>query len=231
MFATAALSAAATLAACASTAGAPPATESSPAVERAWVWILTGPRDDEVRDPARSLAFAGHFANMTKMAERGDLLVAGPFGEPRARDDHRGIFVLATGDLDEAREVAASDPTSKAGVFTLAVEPFRTTDELERLNAMHTAALEASGISNPPPGAHCRTYVLVAGAPPAAAERALTGAPVLFGGRLGAGADERALACLDAATADEARALLPSDADVTWSVMPWFATEEIANLR
>jgi uncharacterized protein YciI len=170
---------------------------------------------------------------MERMANAGELWIAGPFGEPRARSDHRGIFVLATGDLDAARTIASTDPTAQAGVFVFEIEPFRSADALARVTPMHAAAVAAAGVEDEPPGFHCRAYVLVTGAPADAAERALADAPVLFGGRLGAGADERALACLDARTADEARALLADDdaGGVAWTVMPWFATEEIANLR
>jgi uncharacterized protein YciI len=193
----------------------------------AWVWILTGPRDAEVAGAARAAAFAGHFANMERMADAGELLLAGPFGEPRARPDQRGVFVLATADLAEAQAVAATDPTAQAGIFRFELESFRSSDRLAQLGPMHAAAVEASGVAEPPPGFHCRPYLLVTGTPTAAAERALAELPVLFAGRIGA--DQRALACLDARTADEARALLADG--VEWTVMPWFATEEIARLR
>ena len=201
----------------------------NPRASQSWVWILTGPRDTEVQGEERRAAFAGHFANMKRMATEGELLISGPFGEPRVRDDHRGVFLLATDDLAHARQVANTDPTAQAGVFVFEVERFETTDALERVSAMHAAALV--GVDNPPPGYHCRPYVLVTGQPAASAERALAEAPVLFGGRIGAGADVRALACLDATTADEAQAHLPDEDDVQWTVMPWFATEEISNLR
>jgi uncharacterized protein YciI len=213
---------------CFASCAAAPRAPRDEAPARSWVWIVTGPRDADVQGEARSAAFAGHFANMGRMAEAGEMLVAGPFGEPRARDDHRGVFVLATSDLAEAQRVADSDPTAQAGVFRFEIEPFTCAAPLERLTAMHAAA--TADVENPPPGYHCRPYVLVAGAPAAAAEMALASTPVLFRGRIGAGANERALACLDAQTADEAHALVTSE-DVAWTVMPWFATEEIANLR
>lgn len=226
-FALALLSIPALLGACATTA--PAEHEHS----LSWVWILTGPRDAEVQGEARNAAFAGHFANMDRMAEEGQLLVAGPFGEPRAQDDHRGIFLLATADTAHAEEVAFSDPTAQAGVFVFEVEPFATDDPLDRLGPLHEAAIEASGVENPPPGYHARPYVLLTGAPAGAAEAALetAGAPVLFAGRLGAGEAERTLACLDAQTADEAQALLPAAGGVSWTVMPWFASNEVVNLR
>lgn len=219
--------------ACAATPTADTANVPASTVEEhafTWVWILTGPRDAEVAGDARGEAFAGHFANMARMAEEGDLLVAGPFGEPRVRRDHRGVFVIAESDVDRASEIAATDPTTVAGIFELEFEPFVTTDPMELLMPRHERAVAASGQSDPPPGFHARSYVLVAAAPSRAAERDLSGLPVLFDGRLGDGAHARRLACLDATTADEVHAML-ADTDVEWSVMPWYATEEVASLR
>ena len=202
---------------------------------RYWVWIRTGPQDAELQGAERDAVFAGHFSNMTRLAAEGSLLVAGPFGEPRAEPDQRGIFVLAAPDLATARALAGTDPTARAGVFVLDVEPFQCGDPLERLNELHEAAVARSGVENPSPGFHCRPYVLVSGVPAAEAERALEarGVPVLFAGRLGQSDPERALFCLDARSADAAHTLLSAAAaeGVAWTVMPWFASEEVAHLR
>jgi len=205
------------------------------APERYWVWIRTGPKDAELQGPERDAAFVGHFSNMARLAEEGSLLVAGPFGEPRAEPDQRGVFVLAAPDLGAARALAETDPTAEAGVFVLDVEPFHSGDPLERVNELHAAAVARAGVENPSPGFHCRPYVLVAGVPAADAERALDGRglPVLFAGRLGENDAERALFCLDARSAEAAQTLLAAAAadGVTWAVMPWFASEEVAHLR
>ena len=52
---------------------------------------------------------AAHMANIQSMAKRGVLVAAGPFDDP----DHAilGVFVLKTASLDEARRIAAEDPT------------------------------------------------------------------------------------------------------------------------
>lgn len=216
------------LAACALSSRAPERTWS-------WVWILTGPRDQEVQGEARQAAFTGHFANIGRMAEAGELLLAGPFGEPRLRSDHRGMFLLATDDSERAREIAETDPTAEAGVFVFEIELFVSADALERIGPMHAAAVEASGVADPPAGFHARPYVLLSGWPARAAELAIDpdDAQVLFAGRLGTHTNERALYCFDAQTAEEVWArlrALPTD-EVEWRVMPWFASEEIAKLR
>ena len=207
---------------------------SSTAVDEhgaSWVWILTGPRDAEVVGQARDEAFAGHFANMGDLREAGDLLVAGPLGEPKARTDHRGVFVLNTADRATAESLASTDPAARAGIFRFEIEPLTTDDALERLPALHAAALEAAGITDPPPGYHCRSYVLAAGSPVDAAAEVARRDGVLFAGTLGSGDDRRVILCLDAETVEQATAWLGETGELRWTLMPWFGTEEIARLR
>lgn len=62
---------------------------------------------------ARTAMFAGHFANMARLAKAGKLALAGPFTEDPA--GWRGLFVLAVDDLDEARRLTESDPVIVQG--------------------------------------------------------------------------------------------------------------------
>jgi uncharacterized protein YciI len=71
------------------------------------VVLRTGPTrvpDGEARDAM----FAGHFANMGRLAKEGKLVLAGPFMEDA--DGWRGLFVFALADVDEARALVATDP-------------------------------------------------------------------------------------------------------------------------
>lgn len=218
-----------TLGACASS---PTASE----VRSTWVWIQTGPRDAEVIGDERNAAFAGHFSNMARMAENGDLLVAGPLGQAGHRPEHRGVFVLRTDETAKALDIAGTDPSAVAGIFKFEIEPFATADGLHRLTAWHSAALEALGTPNPPPGTHCRPYVLAEGRPLHGALKLAKAPGVLFCGRIGAGTDQRLLICLDAQDEDQARSLLEDSeledsGEVQWDMIPWFGTEEITRLR
>ena len=76
---------------------------------RAYVLVIlrTGPTrvpDGEKRDAM----FAGHFANMDRLAKAGKLVLAGPFEE--SADGWRGLFLFAAGTVDEARQLVATDP-------------------------------------------------------------------------------------------------------------------------
>jgi uncharacterized protein YciI len=62
----------------------------------------------------------GHMANINKMADSGDLAIAGPMGEDGVL---RGIFVFRTDEPERLKTLCAEDPAVKAG--RLAVELYR----------------------------------------------------------------------------------------------------------
>lgn len=72
---------------------------------------------EKLSEEEMGTAMQGHFANMGKMADAGDLLIAGPLAEPRIDMTYRGIFVFSTGDIEKGKSLFASDPSVKAGVF------------------------------------------------------------------------------------------------------------------
>lgn len=56
----------------------------------------------------------GHMANMRRLADEGKLFKAGPVEDFSGRNV-RGIFILKTDSLDQAKEWVATDPSVKAG--------------------------------------------------------------------------------------------------------------------
>jgi uncharacterized protein YciI len=59
----------------------------------------------------------GHMANMRRLADEGKLFKAGPIEDFSGRNI-RGIFILKTESVDQAREWVATDPSVKAGRLT-----------------------------------------------------------------------------------------------------------------
>ncbi len=57
----------------------------------------------------------GHMQNIGKLASEGKLVVAGPF--EKNDKNYRGIFILNTSDLTEAKAFTESDPSVKGGIF------------------------------------------------------------------------------------------------------------------
>ena len=75
------------------------------------VILKSGTNTTETKAKTDSL-FAGHMANMGKMVEAQKLVVAGPMG--KNDKNYRGIFVLNTKSIEEAKQLLESDPAIKA---------------------------------------------------------------------------------------------------------------------
>lgn len=80
---------------------------------RSYVLVIlkTGPTP-VAEGPARKAMFAGHFANMKRLAEQGTLVLAGPLD---GVDGWRGLFVLAVDGIEAAKAAVATDPVVVAG--------------------------------------------------------------------------------------------------------------------
>lgn len=78
------------------------------------VILKTGPNPMPEGEPRKAM-FAGHFANMERLAKAGKLALAGPFAKDP--DGWRGLFVLAVDDLEQARALVATDPAVAQGEF------------------------------------------------------------------------------------------------------------------
>ncbi len=81
---------------------------------RSYVLVIlrTGPKPVP-KGKARDAMFAGHFANIARLAAAGKLVLAGPFGEHNG--DWRGLFLLAVDDVEQARLLTATDPVIAQG--------------------------------------------------------------------------------------------------------------------
>jgi uncharacterized protein YciI len=75
------------------------------------VILKSGSNTTETKAKTDSL-FAGHMANMGKMVEMQKLVVAGPMG--KNDKNYRGIFILNTKSIEEAKQLLENDPAIKA---------------------------------------------------------------------------------------------------------------------
>lgn len=80
---------------------------------RSYVMVVlkTGP-NKVAPGPERNEMFAGHFANMKRLSEEGKLVLAGPAD---GVEGWRGIFIFAVNEIDEARQLTATDPVVLKG--------------------------------------------------------------------------------------------------------------------
>lgn len=103
--------------------------------------LKTGP-NTEATPEERTALFRGHMQNMGRLASEKALLLAGPLG---ANDmTFRGIFVLNTDNLDQAREWVNTDPAVEAGIFEVLLIPYYGSAMLQQLNDLH-ATIQKTG--------------------------------------------------------------------------------------
>ncbi|SOE23985.1 Uncharacterized conserved protein YciI, contains a putative active-site phosphohistidine [Spirosomataceae bacterium TFI 002] len=70
----------------------------------------------------RKKSFQGHMANIGKMVKANQLVIAGPMG--KNDDSIRGIFILNTSTVEEAREILKSDPAISANYLEAVFYPW-----------------------------------------------------------------------------------------------------------
>ncbi len=102
---------------------------------RSYVLVLlkTGPS----KVPAgaqRTAMFQGHFANIGRLASEKKLVVAGPLD---GEQELRGLFVLATSDIEEARSWVATDPVIINGEMVAEYHKFFSSAGLMAVNDLH----------------------------------------------------------------------------------------------
>lgn len=102
---------------------------------RSYVLVILKTGANRVPDgPERDAMFAGHFANIGRLAKEGKLAVAGPFGR---KTDWRGLFILAVDTEEEAAELVATDPVIERGEMVAEYHPFYATAALVAVPGIH----------------------------------------------------------------------------------------------
>lgn len=68
---------------------------------------------------------AAHIGHLTRMAEEGHLVAAGPFGD-QEDERYRGLALYRVGSVEEARRLAEADPAVQAGRLEVEVMTWYT---------------------------------------------------------------------------------------------------------
>lgn len=102
---------------------------------RSYVLVIlkTGPKQMP-KGPERDTMFAGHFANINRLAKEGKLALAGPFD---GVDGWRGLFVMATPDIEEARGWVGTDPVVINGEMVAEYHKYYGSAALMLVNDAH----------------------------------------------------------------------------------------------
>ena len=86
------------------------------------VILKTGPNDSKITGKERDDIFAGHMANIGRLADEGKMAIAGPFGKNDLQ--YRGLFIFNVQTVEEAKTLTESDPAVKAGIFEPILVPW-----------------------------------------------------------------------------------------------------------
>ncbi len=96
-------------------------------------FLKKGPNRSQDSATAAQLQ-AAHLANIGRMAEAGDLVLAGPFMDD---GEVRGIYVFNVDNVEKARELTATDPAIKAGRLVMELHQWYGSAALQELNGIH----------------------------------------------------------------------------------------------
>ncbi|MBR7777175.1 YciI family protein [Undibacterium rugosum] len=95
--------------------------------------LKTGP-NKMAAGPERDAMFAGHFANIKKLAAEGLLVTAGPFD---GVDGWRGMFIFAVNSIAEAQALTTTDPVIQKGEMVAEYHIHYGTTALMEIPALH----------------------------------------------------------------------------------------------
>ncbi|MCE7054780.1 YciI family protein [Algoriphagus sp. AGSA1] len=102
-------------------------------------FLYRGDRVSEYTEQQRSDIQAGHMANINRMSEEGQLVMAGPFF---GNEDLRGLYIFAVETLEEAEELTSTDPAIKAGVLKMVLKEWYGSAALMLMNELHSKVAE-----------------------------------------------------------------------------------------
>jgi len=98
-------------------------------------FLKNGPNREQDSMEVQRLQRA-HLDNITRLANEGKLVLAGPFLDPQS--DLRGIYIFNVSDTIAAKALVESDPAIKAGRLSMEMIPWYGSAALLELNELHS---------------------------------------------------------------------------------------------
>ena len=107
-------------------------------------FLKRGPNQD--LDSVKKMELqAAHLENITRMAEEGKLVLAGPFF---GNDDLRGIYIFDVQSLQEAEDLTNSDPAIQAGSLVMELKEWYGSAALVGVNETHKSLMKTQITEN-----------------------------------------------------------------------------------
>ena len=107
-------------------------------------YLKRGPNRDQDSVTAAELQKA-HLQNITRMAEEGTLVLAGPFMDD---GEVRGIYIFDVETIEEAKALTETDPAIKAGRLEMVLRPWYGTAALKEVTKIGKTLSKKSINSN-----------------------------------------------------------------------------------
>ncbi len=101
-------------------------------------FLKAGPNRSQDSLEAAQLQKA-HLENIGRMAEAGQLVLAGPFMD---NGDIRGIYIFDVRTIEEAQALTETDPAIKAGRLVMELHPWYGSAALMQVNEVHNTLAE-----------------------------------------------------------------------------------------
>ena len=98
-------------------------------------FLYRGDRVNEYSAEERAELQKGHMANISRLAEEGKMVLAGPFF---GNEDLRGLFFFDVQSIEEAQALTESDPSIKAGVLKMELKEWYDSAALPLLFDLHS---------------------------------------------------------------------------------------------
>ncbi len=103
---------------------------------KSYIFVILKAGSKTITDKvAEDSIFHGHLNNITRLANEGKLLLAGPFG--KNKDDYRGIFILNVSSIEDAKNLLATDPAIQANLLEPIMYPWYGSASLQEIMSIH----------------------------------------------------------------------------------------------
>lgn len=96
-------------------------------------FLRKGPNRDQ-DDSTRANLQRAHLDNITRLAEEGVLVLAGPFFD---EGDIRGIYLFAVDSISQAKELTETDPAIQSGSLTMELHEWYGSAAIMEINEIH----------------------------------------------------------------------------------------------
>ena len=100
-----------------------------------YVLVLLKPGSNTMLDKAaEDSIFHGHLNNIGRLADNGDLVLAGPFGKNKL---YNGLFILNVSNFEDAKKLLSTDPAINANLLASEMYPWYGSASLQEIPSMH----------------------------------------------------------------------------------------------